>query len=64
MKNVQYPEEIQKIVDEVMLKDIHDEDAIVEQVKSEHKGQWDIPIDQEVVFLILIYLMSLLDTFR
>ena len=50
MKNVQYPEEIQKIVDEVMLKDIHDEDAIVEQVKSEHKGQWDIPIDQEVVF--------------
>nr|DAU97067.1 MAG TPA: hypothetical protein [Bacteriophage sp.] len=30
MKNVQYPEEIQKIVDEVMLKDIHDEDAIVE----------------------------------
>ena len=50
MKNVQYPEEIQKIVDEVMLKDIHDEDAIVEQVKSEHKGQWDIPIDQEIVF--------------
>lgn len=50
MKNVQYPEEIQKIVNEVMLKDIHDEDAIVEQVKSEHKGQWDIPIDQEIVF--------------
>lgn len=50
MNNVQFPEEIAKIVDEVMQKDNQEEEAIIEEIKEEHKGDWDIPKDQEVQF--------------
>lgn len=50
MKNVQFPEEIQKIVDEVMLKDSYEEEKIIQQAKDEHKGKWDVPIDQEIMY--------------
>lgn len=51
--NLQLPDEIQRIIDEVNKKEEQEYHNIVEEVKQERKGEWDVKIDDPIDFFDL-----------
>ncbi len=49
-RKTQLPEEIQKLVDEVQRKEEQEIKDVIKEVKEQHKGEWDVRLDDPINF--------------